>query len=392
MYTSYYGLDAKPFSITPDPDTLYLSPDHKEALAHIEYGLMRSIGLMVLTGDVGTGKTTILRYTAEHFCDDKQIIAIYQANLSPKELFDMILIGLGIDIHGNRKHQQLNDLKKYLENRNKDKKQALIIVDEAQGLSDETLEEVRLLTNIQMDYPDAFHILLVGQPEFLERLQSPQWVSLGQRIGISYHLKALDLGQTCWYVAHRLSRVGGELKLFSKDSLKSIYKHSEGVPRLINIICDGALVYGYGDELKTITASIIEKVVKERAGMGFAKPSPPSNGHKAENAPIAGNVHYEERFKIIEETLVQIKNQLQVQMEDISILSTRSKEDLFTVVKKIVAKERRRRKQLELEIKELKQSFKKAGIAYVNKKGDLSKLPKSARILYQELTQQTTVK
>lgn len=395
MYTSFYGLDAKPFSITPDPESLYLSPDHQEALTHLEYALMRKIGLMMLTGDVGTGKTTILRYTVDNFCDDKRIAAIFQTNVSPKELFRLILSGFGIDARGDHKDQQLDALKRFLEVLQQDDQQALIIVDESQGLSDQSLEEIRLLTNIQMDYPDALQILMVGQPEFLERLQSPQWVSLGQRIGISYHLKPLDFAQTCWYIAHRLARVGGRLKLFSKDALKRIFKSSGGIPRLINLICDAALIYGYGDELKTIKAPLIEKVVEERDGMGLGSGlkalKKTGNAGKAPSG-IEGSGPFKERLELIEEALVQIHHQLDCQREDLSILSSRSKGDLQTLIKKILAKERRKREFLEDEIKHLRESLKKAGIPYRKKIRQTPDAAESGSALYQEFTRHLSVK
>jgi general secretion pathway protein A len=388
MYTSFYGFDQKPFSINPDPESLYLSPDHQEALAHLEYALMSKIGLMMLTGDVGTGKTTILRYTVDHFCDDKQIAAIFQTNVSPKELFRLILSGFGIEVRGDHKDQQLSDLKRFLDIMQQDEQQALVIVDESQGLSDAALEEIRLLTNIQMEYPDAMQILLVGQPEFLERLQSPQWLSLGQRIGINYHLKPLDFAQTCWYIAHRLTRVGGRLKLFSKDALKQIYKSTGGTPRLINLICDAALIYGYGDELKTIKAPLIEKVVDERAGMGLRSGLDALKKSQHGQTEIEAEGPYKERLELIEEALVQIQNQLECQREDLSILSSSSKNDLQTLVKKILAKERRKRRYMEDEIKHLRKSLKKAGITY---KDTVKKAPNSTESP-SELTRHLSVK
>lgn len=392
MYTSFYGLDSKPFSITPDPESLYLSPDHQEALAHLEYALMSKIGLMMLTGDVGTGKTTILRYTVENFCDDKRIAAIYQTNVSPKELFRLILSGFGIEARGDHKDQQLDALKRFLNILQQDEQQALIIVDESQGLSDETLEEIRLLTNIQMDHTDTLQILLVGQPEFLERLQSQQWLSLGQRIGINYHLKPLDFAQTCWYIAHRLTRVGGRLKLFSKDALKQIFKSSGGIPRLINLICDAALIYGYGDELKIIKGPLIEKVVEERDGMGLGNGLDALKKTQPSPSGTENNGRFKDRLELIEEALVQIQNQMECQREDLSILSSNSKSDLQTLVKKILAKERRKRRYLEDEIKHLTKSLKKAGISYKEVSKKRPGATESTSDLYEELTRHLSVK
>jgi general secretion pathway protein A len=392
MYTSFYGFDSKPFSITPDPESLYLSPDHQEALAHLEYALMSKIGLMMMTGDVGTGKTTILRYMVENFCDGKQIAAIFQTNVSPKELFRLILSGFDIEARGDHKDQQLNALKRFLTILQEDEQQALIIVDESQGLSDETLEEIRLLTNIQMDYPEALQILMVGQPEFLERLRSSQWISLGQRIGISYHLRPLDFAQTCWYTAHRLTRVGGRLKIFSKDALKQIFKSSGGIPRLINLICDAALTYGYGDELKTIKAPLIEKVVEERAGMGLRSGLDALKKTQSAQTETEANGPLKDRLEIVEEALVQIHNQLERQREDLSILSSSSKSDIQTLVKKILAKERRKRMYLEDEIKHLKKYLKKAGITYKDTGKKTPNSTASTSELYQKRIRHLSVK
>ena len=364
MYTSYYGLAAKPFNITPDTDNLYLSSNHQEALTHLEYGLMGHIGLMVLTGEVGTGKTTIARHTATQFCDDRQMAVIHQTNVSPNELIHLITSAFKIDAQGDQKTQQLDALKRFLRQKQKDEEQILIIVEEAQGLSDDTLEEIRLLTNMQMDYPETLQILLIGQPDFLKRLQSPRWASLGQRVGVGFHLEALGFEQTCCYIRHRLATVGGQLKIFSKDALKQIFKASGGIPRLINLFCNGALIYGYGDELKTINANLIKKVVKERAGIGLGHSTRALITGDVQHQPTKCNGNFEERFSRLEADIKQISDQLEWHKEDISILNTKSKDDLFSIVKSIMAKERRLRKHLEREIKQLTRSIKKAGMPH----------------------------
>ncbi len=359
MYTSYFGLDAKPFNITPDLDDLYLSPNHQEALTHLEYGLMGQIGLMVLTGDIGTGKTAIVRHATAQLCNDRRIAAIYQTNVSPDQLFHLISSELDINAHGDNKLQQLDGLKRFLKQKQDDNKQVLIIVEEAQGLSDDTLEEIRLLTNIQMDFPETLQILLIGQSDFLERLQSRRWASLGQRVGVGFHLEALDFEQTCSYIRHRLALVGGKLNIFSKDALKQIFQASRGIPRLINLFCEGALIYGYGDELKTIKADLVAKVVKERAGIGLGHAPIALRNETADIDSGSRNGSFEERFCCLEADVMKMGAQVELHGEDISILNAKSKQDLFSIVKNIMAKERRLRKHLEREIKQLTRLIKK---------------------------------
>jgi general secretion pathway protein A len=358
MYTSYYGLDAKPFNITPDIDNPYLSPNHREALTHLEYGLMGQTGLMVLTGDVGTGKTTIVRHATAQFCTDRLVAVIDRTNVSPDELFHLICTSLDIKVQGGHKIEKIEALKQSLQQHQKEKKQVLIIVEEAQSLSDDTIEEIRLLTNIQMDFADTLQILLIGQSDFLERLQSPGWASLGQRVGVGFHLEGLDFERTCHYIRHRLAMVGGKLNIFSKEALKQIFEASRGIPRLINIFCDGALIYGYGDELKTIKAVLVKKVVKERAGIGLGHPPTASKQGKSRH-PIDQNGHMEDRLSRLEADIKRINDQLEWHQEDLSILNIQSKDNLLTIVKSVMAKERRLRKHLEREIKQLTRLVKK---------------------------------
>lgn len=364
MYNSFFGFTAKPFNITPDPDNLYMSPNHQSALTHLEYGLIDNIGLIVLTGEVGTGKTTLLRYMTDNYCSDKQLAIIYQTNVSPNEFFRQIVSAFNVKTNSDHKASQIKAFKHFLRQKQIDQKQVLVIVDEAQGLSDETLEEVRLLTNVQMDYPDVMQILLIGQPELLERLRTNQWVSLGQRIGVHNHLKALDLEQTCQYIAHRLNKVGGHPKLFSKEAQQRIYQSSEGIPRLINLICDAALVYAFGDELKTISGRLIKTVVRERAGMGLRTQLETHSRNKPKPTESNGNGHYEKRLNILETELEKIRHQLEFHQDDIAILNASSKDDLYKAAKRVVAKERLLRKHLEAEIQQLKQLLKKSGISH----------------------------
>jgi general secretion pathway protein A len=206
MYNSFFGFNSKPFQIEPNPDFLYLSPNHKQALTHIEYGLMDQIGLIVLTGEVGTGKTTLIRFIIKHLFGDRLVAAIYHTNVKPNEFLGLILNSFNLQSESNHKDAQIETLVRFLKDKQFQKQKVLIIIDEAQGLSDETLEEVRLLTNLQIDFAEVMQIILMGQPELLDRLRSTRWQSFSQRIGVNFHLTGLDLKQTCLYIAHRLKK------------------------------------------------------------------------------------------------------------------------------------------------------------------------------------------
>jgi general secretion pathway protein A len=299
MYTKFYGFKNKPFTITPDPSCLYQSPNHKKALAHLEYGLLDQVGLTLLTGNVGTGKTTIIRYIIEHYCNDLQVGVIYHTNVSPIDFFRLILSSFNIESSNFHKDRQLGCFKQFLCNQRAEGRRILIIIDEAQGLSNETLEEVRLLSNIQIDYSDVMQIMLMGQPELLNRIQTPLWDSLSQRIGVYFRLEALDLQQSCRYIAHRIERAGVTQGPFSETALELIYKHTKGIPRLINLICDAALVYGYADDLPVIDASIIETVVKERAAVGFKNELDALESRETKKQDN-NNGHVEHRLQVVE--------------------------------------------------------------------------------------------
>ncbi len=264
MYESFYGLKAKPFSMLPDPEFLYLGKKHQMGLTSLEYGLINHAGFCVISGEIGAGKTTLLRKLLDSIEDNYTVGMITNTHQSFGELLDWVLSAFGIHQPGLSKvemHQRLVDfmLEQYASN-----KTTLLIVDEAQNMPATTLEELRMLSNINSEKDQVLQIILSGQPGLKETLRKPQLIQFAQRIGVDYHLDALNPIETCFYIQHRLITAGASEDIFTPDACRLINDYSGGVPRLINLLCDTALVYGFADQKKIIDVDVIEEMVKER--------------------------------------------------------------------------------------------------------------------------------
>ncbi|MGB5582747.1 MAG: AAA family ATPase [Gammaproteobacteria bacterium] len=264
MYESFYGLKAKPFSMLPDPEFLYLSKKHRLALTMLEYTLMNNAGFCVITGEIGAGKTTLLRKLLSTVEDDVTIGMITNTHQSFGELLDWVLAAFGIHEPGLGKvemHQRFVDflLEQYASN-----KSTLLIVDEAQNMPASTLEEMRMLSNINSEQDLVLQVILAGQPELKDMLRKPELMQFAQRIAVDFHLDALNSDETIHYIQHRLVTAGATTDIFTPDACRLIAECSGGVPRLINLLCDTALVYGFADQCQIIDADLIEEVVNER--------------------------------------------------------------------------------------------------------------------------------
>ncbi len=245
MYLEYYGLDEAPFSITPDPSFIYLSGRHRDALAHLLYGVGQggSGGFVQLTGEVGTGKTTMCRCLLEQLPENTQVALVLNPLLTPGELLATICEELGIsteDIAGSNK-ALVDALNAYLLKQHGKGRRVVVMIDEAQNLSPEALEQVRLLTNLETPKEKLLQMVLLGQPELRQLLQRSDLRQLAQRITARYHLKPLNQEETRAYVRHRMMVAGAQRSPFTRSALRALYQRSGGVPRLINIIADRAL-------------------------------------------------------------------------------------------------------------------------------------------------------
>jgi type II secretory pathway predicted ATPase ExeA len=264
MYTEHFGLNHKPFNMVPDPNFLYLSPNHKKALTMLEYGLMSNAGFTVITGEIGAGKTTLIRTLLKKIDDDVVVGLINNTHESFGELMTWILDALEIQSNATDNAGRYRDYIDYVITQHAMGKRVVIIVDEAQNLSIKALEELRLLSNVNIDSDIFLQLILTGQPELIEKLNEPELEQFAQRIGVEFHLKSLSYTETVHYIEHRLHIAGAEKNLFTNEACAVVYCYSEGVPRRINNLCDFALVYGFAEDKHLIDANLIVSMLRER--------------------------------------------------------------------------------------------------------------------------------
>ncbi len=270
MYLQYFGLSEPPFSITPDPRFVYLSPRHEDALAHLQYGIGQqgSGGFVQLTGEVGTGKTTLCRTLLEQLPEDTKVALILNPALGPIELLEAICHEFKINLRGTRGSLKrlVDRLNRFLLRTHADGETAVLLIDEAQNLSPESLEQVRLLTNLETPTKKLLQIILLGQPELRDVLARPDLRQLAQRITARYHLTPLSKEETAIYVDHRMTVAGNPESPFSPAAHRALHKQSGGVPRLINIIAERALLAAYADGHRKIGAKLVNAAASEVRG------------------------------------------------------------------------------------------------------------------------------
>ncbi len=265
MYTQYFGLKKLPFSISPDPNFLYLSEGHREALAHLTYGLLNG-GFVLLTGDIGTGKTTLLRNLISKDLPNLDIAFILNPKLTVKELLETLCDKLHIS-YPSIEHPTIKNYIDVLNNKliesYSEGQNTVIVIDEAQNLSAAVLEQLRLLTNLETDEEKLITIILIGQPELNYSLNKRELRQLNQRITARYHLGPLSKKESDAYIKHRLAIAGGNQQIFTKSSISQIYKFSNGIPRLINILSDRSLLGAYVQRKQQVRRSFVRKAAKE---------------------------------------------------------------------------------------------------------------------------------
>jgi general secretion pathway protein A len=268
MYKAFFNLARAPFDLTPDPTCFVPTKRHNEALAALYYGVRQHKGFVVLTGEVGTGKTFLLRCLLGLLKESKDVAYAYLFNgrLSPTEFLQYILSDFGLPAAGKSKYELLLDLGQFLVSRGARRMTTVLIVDEAHHLSPDILEEVRLLSNLETTDDKLLQIVLVGQPELDEKLDSVQLRQLKQRIAVRTQLAPLSADETSEYIEQRLQIAGAAEdsgQLFSEEAIAAVYRYSQGLPRLINTICENALITAYAERASGITPEIIDSVAKE---------------------------------------------------------------------------------------------------------------------------------
>ena len=265
MYEAFYGFREKPFSIIPDPEFLYFSPKHRMAFDLLEYGLMNQAGFNVITGEIGTGKTTLIRHLLSQMGPDVTVGLISNTHQSFGELLQWILFAFSLDYRGKDRVEMFHTFLDFLVRQYGQNKRTVLIVDEAQNMSVETLEELRMLSNVNADKDQLLQVILVGQAGLRDTLRHPDLEQFAQRIAVDYHLEPLDQEETRIYIHHRLHIAGGsDAELFDDTACEAVYQHSRGVPRLINLLCDTALVYGFAEQKRKIDAQLVNDVATDK--------------------------------------------------------------------------------------------------------------------------------
>jgi len=269
MYQSFYGFREKPFSLLPDSGFLYLSDKHRMALTLLEYGLMNQAGFTVISGAIGTGKTTLIRKLLNDIDQSIKVGLISNTHQGFGDLLQWIALAYDLPHQGKDKVQLYQEFMDFIIQEYARGRRTVLIVDEAQNMPAETLEELRMLSNVNADKDQVLQIILVGQRELRETLQRPDLVQFAQRIGVDYHLEPLDEEETGDYIHYRCKTAGGKAELFSDQACRLIHQYSGGVPRLINLLCDTALVYGYAEQRDRVDATLVKEVALEKQQGGL---------------------------------------------------------------------------------------------------------------------------
>lgn len=268
MYEQFFGLKEKPFNVTADPTFLFFSRRHKEAFSHLIYGIKERKGFLEITGEIGTGKTTLCKALLNSLDQGTKSALILNPELSKLQMLKAVLQDLGISFKKASGVSLIAKLNEFLIQQLSYGNNVILIIDEAQNLRTSLLEQIRLLSNLETEKEKLLQIVLVGQPELRNKLKSPRLMQLRQRISVRYHILPLDKGEIGKYIRHRLSVAGSANSVkFSEEVIEEIYKYSQGIPRLINILCDKALLAAFVKESKSITQKIIKKCIEELEGV-----------------------------------------------------------------------------------------------------------------------------
>lgn len=263
MYLSFYGLHEAPFSPTPNPRFLFLSARHREALAQLMYGVRERKGFIVLTGEIGTGKTTLLRTLLERFDSTTPVAYVHNSSLPMEGLLEYMLYDWGVKSRATRHAQRLVELNEFLIEQHRQNLSPVLMIDEAQNLSLESLEAIRLLSNFETTHQKLMQILLVGQLELGDKLNTPELRQLKQRIGLRSRIGALSPEETRLYIRHRLRVAGAtDAGVFTDGAVQKITEYSRGIPRVINIVCDHCLLSGYADSKQRIDGAVVDEAVE----------------------------------------------------------------------------------------------------------------------------------
>jgi type II secretory pathway predicted ATPase ExeA len=296
MYEKFYHFTEKPFTLSPDPAFLYLGKSHRRAMNILEYGVESDSGITVISGEVGTGKTTLVRGLLNELGDDYTVGMITNTQQDFGDLLKWVLLSYGIDTDETDRVRLYKLLAEFITEEHRAGHRVVLIIDEAQNLGQDALEDIRMLTNINVDKDIVLQLILVGQPELVEILRKKELRQFAQRVSADYLLQPLSFQETQDYIRPRIKVAGGDEKLFAQTAYATVYYHSGGIPRVINTICDMALVYGFADEAPRIRKEIIIDAIRDRKVGGLVIRDDQYVNNAAENL----------RQQIIEKTGVDI--------------------------------------------------------------------------------------
>lgn len=296
MYEEFYHFTEKPFTLSPDPAFLYLGKSHRRAMNILEYGIESDSGITVISGEVGTGKTTLVRQLVAGLGEEYKVGLITNTHRDFGDLLKWVLLSFGIETPETDRIQLYKILVEFVTEEHRSGHKVVLIIDEAQNLGKEALEDIRMLTNINVDKDMVLQLILIGQPELIELLRKKELRQFAQRVAADYLLQPLSFSETERYIRHRIKVAGGDEDLFAQTAFATVYYHSGGIPRVINTICDMALVYGYADEAPRIRKEIILDAIRDRKVGGLVIRDDQSFNQAAEKL----------RQQIIEKTGVDI--------------------------------------------------------------------------------------
>ena len=355
MYESFYGLKEKPFNLLPDPEYLFMSQGHENTYTHLEYAIAENKGFVVITGEIGSGKTTLINFLLERIGEDIDIGLINNTYVRPTQLIKMICKEYELEVEGMDKTEMIELFRGFLMRQFAERKRVVLIIDEAQNLSAETMEEIRMLSNLEAEKHHLLQMILVGQPELKHKLQRKELCQLAQRVTVSCHLDGLNKEEVNKYIRHRLKVAGaGGVDIFDTGAIAAIAGYSHGIPRIINILCDTALVYGYADELKAIDKKAIEHVIRAREAGGIFSGIPQDEKGETPSAPmedvISGSLEnrlgdMERRIRLMEDVvggmgqrvdnLVQKRNERDTIVLELFKMLKKSMESRFNALRQV---------------------------------------------------------
>lgn len=274
MYEAFYGLKEKPFSIQPDPEFLFMSKRHRLAYTMLEYGIQNRVGFSVICGDIGCGKTTLVRKLLDDLDESVTVGLVYNTHADIADLLEWIMLAFGQPYTAASQVERYDRFQQFLLAEFAARRRVVLIVDEAQNLTAGALESLRMLSNINADKHQLLQVILVGQPQLRGLLNRPELHQFSQRVGVDFFIPPLGAAEVSHYVKHRLKVAGREDALFRDDAVEMIANAAQGVPRSVNILCDTALVYGYSAEAPTIDAALVEEVLQDRREYGVLQAAP----------------------------------------------------------------------------------------------------------------------